>query len=152
MAVRSAAALLDLLAQPLVDRWNAGTAATRPRIPPRQLHVLLTVRGEGSVTLGTLGALLRATPSSTTRLCDRLQAAGLLVRVPGTVDRREVEVAVTAEGLRLLNRLQLAREQDLRTVLDGMSPHGRRALLTGLAAFADAAAGPRPARAEDGTA
>ena len=50
----------------------------------------------GVVTIGRTGL---------TRLVDRLAAAGMLKRTPSKTDRRGVEVAITAEGKRLLKRM-----------------------------------------------
>ena len=50
----------------------------------------------GVVTIGRTGL---------TRLVDRLAAAGMLARTPSATDRRGVEVAITAEGKRLLKRM-----------------------------------------------
>lgn len=77
----------------------------------------------GVVTIGRTGL---------TRLVDRLEAAGMLDRRPSATDRRGVEVAITAEGKRLLKRMWpvYARVIDERfaTVLD----EGEAARLTEL--------------------
>jgi len=50
---------------------------------------------EGPLTTGDLGRLLRLTPSATTRVVDRLIAAGVAERVPDSHDRRRTIVRHT---------------------------------------------------------
>ena len=73
------------------------------------------------------------------RLCDRLVAAGLLDRRVSEQNRREVVLTLRAEGQRLLEAVEHDRRDALAGVLDGMRPGGRKALLAGLEAFAEAA-------------
>ncbi|PRX49921.1 DNA-binding MarR family transcriptional regulator [Prauserella shujinwangii] len=142
------AAALARLSEPLIELCTASAATVLPRISPRQLHVLLTVLAEEPITLGTLGRRLGASPSATSRRCDRLQAAGLLTRTGGPADRRTVFVGVTAEGRLLLHRIREKRHRDLRRVLDRMDDDRQHALLRGLLAFSAAAVAPSGAGGE----
>lgn len=45
------------------------------------------------------------TRSGMTRLCDRMEAAGLVVRERSTTDRRGVDIAITAQGRDTLTRV-----------------------------------------------
>jgi DNA-binding MarR family transcriptional regulator len=81
--------------------------------------------------------------SSASRLCDRLVASGMVERVPGRVDRREIALYLTPSSRALLNELRVTRRRLLGAVLDRMSAGGRAALIRGLAEFA-AAAGEEP--------
>ncbi|WP_202124356.1 helix-turn-helix domain-containing protein [Actinomadura physcomitrii] len=78
--------------------------------------------------------------SSASRLCDRLEAAGLLIRDPGR-DRREVTVRLSADGQALLDRLRVRRRAELAGVLEAMPAPARAALLRGLSEFHEAASG-----------
>ena len=113
----TAAELLEVL-------W--GRASTAPA-SASQLRVLLILEHHEDINLRTLADSLASTPPSTSRLCDRLQAAGFVEREVSSADRREV-------------RLRVRREQALRAVLDQMPAAKRVALLQGLEAFCDAAA------------
>lgn len=53
-----------------------------------------------SPRLADIAAALRIAPRSATEVVDRLQARGLVERRPSPVDRRAIEVVVTAEGER----------------------------------------------------
>ncbi|GGS38567.1 MULTISPECIES: MarR family winged helix-turn-helix transcriptional regulator [Actinokineospora] len=106
-----------------------------PKVPALQLRALHFVETVEPLTLTRLADMLGVLPSSASRLCDRLQSAGLLSRRPGAHDRREVELLVTDSGRDLLARLRRDRRADLGRVLAGMSAEGRAALLTGLREF-----------------
>src|SRR6201996_737970 len=78
-----------------------------------QLHVLLIVERPRDINLSGLAAQLGALVSSASRLCDRLEAAGFLHRVPGT-SRRAVLLRLSPEGRDLLDRLRRAGRGGLR--------------------------------------
>ncbi|MGW5050077.1 MarR family transcriptional regulator [Actinokineospora sp. NPDC004072] len=109
--------------------------AIYPKVPALQLRALHFAESAEPLTLTRLAALLNVLPSSASRLCDRLESAGLLRRRPGEQDRREVELLVTDEGHALLTRLRHDRRADLGRVLSNMTADGRAALLTGLREF-----------------
>ncbi len=76
-------------------------------ITPQQYNVLRILRGaepEGLPTLAIAERLIEATPG-VTRLVDRLEAKRLIRRIRSGTDRRQVVCRVTAEGLRLLARI-----------------------------------------------
>ncbi|MGW2714190.1 MarR family transcriptional regulator, partial [Streptomyces sp. NPDC001356] len=68
-----------------------GRASTAPA-SPSQMRVLLMVEHQDGINLRTLADSLASTPPSTSRLCDRLVAAGFLERAVSPVDRREVRL------------------------------------------------------------
>ncbi|WP_103937509.1 MarR family transcriptional regulator [Thermomonospora echinospora] len=130
------AAALDGPAGTLAAVWSSG----REVIPATQLRVLLIVERHGDINLSGLAAELGALPSSASRLCDRLEAAGLLVRDPGR-DRRAISLRLSQDGRLLLDRLREQRRQELGRVLARMAPAAQIALLTGLLHFHEAATG-----------
>jgi DNA-binding MarR family transcriptional regulator len=80
-------------------------------------------------------------PSSASRLCDRLEATGMLRRVPDPRDRREVRLLLTPAARRMLDDLRERRRAALAEVLERMTPGGRQDLLRAMAAFDAAAVG-----------
>jgi DNA-binding MarR family transcriptional regulator len=90
--------------------------------------------------MSRLAEALEVVPSSASRLCDRLEATGLLRRVPDPRDRREVRLLLTSSARRLLDDLRERRRQALGEVLDRMTPAHRQDLVQALRAFATAAA------------
>jgi len=116
-----------------------GRASTAPA-SPSQLRVLFMVEHQDGINLRTLADSLASTPPSTSRLCDRLVAAGFLERVVSPVDRREVRLHLSSHGRAFLDDLRARRERELQAVLELMPAAKRTALLEGLEAFCDTAA------------
>ncbi|WP_461080718.1 MarR family winged helix-turn-helix transcriptional regulator [Streptomyces deserti] len=126
----TAAELLEVL-------W--GRASTAPA-SASQLRVLFILEHHQGINLRTLADRLASTPPSTSRLCDRLQAAGFVERVVSPADRREVRLYLSGRGHAFLADLRARRERELQVVLDQMPAAERAALLRGLEAFCDTAA------------
>jgi DNA-binding MarR family transcriptional regulator len=97
----------------------------------------VVVGHHGSLNLNQLADQLGVIPSSASRLCDRLVAAGLLDRRVSERNRREVVLTLRTAGQRLLEAVEHDRRDALGDVLNGMRPGGRKALLSGLEAFAE---------------
>ncbi len=116
-----------------------GRASTAPA-SASQLRVLLILEHHEGINLRTLADSLASTPPSTSRLCDRLQAAGFVERVVSPADRRELMLRLSDRGRAFLADLRARREQQLQAVLAVMPAAKRVALLEGLEAFCDAAA------------
>ncbi|MFI5659919.1 MarR family winged helix-turn-helix transcriptional regulator [Streptomyces sp. NPDC051684] len=108
-------------------------------IPPSQLRALKLIEEQGSVNQRTLGEVLGTGPSSVSRLCDRLEAAGLLERVPSATSRREVELTLSAQGEKVLDELRLARTREVAEVLRTMAPSHLGMLSEGLERLRQAA-------------
>jgi len=129
------AAAVDDVAQALLAVWNAAREEATPRLSWPQLSALLVVERAEGINLRGLAGELKMLLSSASRLCDRLVASGLVERVPGRVDRREIALYLTPSSRQLLDDLRLTRRAMLASVLERMSPAGRAALLRGLTEF-----------------
>lgn len=140
VAVEEAASFLAAI-------WNRETAELPTSTA--QLHVLLIVERHRDINLSGLAAQLGALASSASRLCDRLEAAGLLHRVHGP-SRRAVILRLSPEGTALLDRLRRQRREDLARILARMPPAARTALAAGLGQFCAAAVKMSPGRAAQG--
>lgn len=116
-----------------------GRASTAPA-SPSQMRVLLMLEHQDGINLRTLADSLASTPPSTSRLCDRLVAAGFVERAVSAADRREVRLHLSSRGRAFLDDLRARREQELQAVLELMPAAKRTALLEGLEAFCDTAA------------
>jgi DNA-binding MarR family transcriptional regulator len=106
-------------------------------IPPAQMRALLIIGGAGGLNLSRLAEKLGASASATSRLCDRMQAAGLLTRDRAAASRREIVLVPTESGRRLADWVRGRRRAALSQVLDRMTPEGRDALARGLTELAD---------------
>lgn len=127
-------------AQALVLLWDRAEDWAVPRIPPSQLRVLTTLGRSGPMNLTALARKLGAIPSSASRLCDRLEAAGLMTREVSTDSRREVTLSVSSEGKRRIEGFDAARQEDFAQVLKLMTPQARAGLVDGLREFSEASA------------
>ncbi|TQK86162.1 DNA-binding MarR family transcriptional regulator [Streptomyces puniciscabiei] len=116
-----------------------GRASTAPT-SASQLRVLHILEHHDGINLRTLAETLASTPPSTSRLCDRLVAAGFVERVVSAEDRREVRLHLSGRGRAFLADLRARRERELRKVLADMPAAKRIALLEGLEAFCGTAA------------
>lgn len=133
------AAAVEAATRALVITLGRAEEEVLPRVSVSQLRALLIISRQEPATLNRLADELGAIPSSASRLCDRLVAAGLVTRRTGSVDRREVELRVSAEGRRMVDQLRDTRVTELARVLATMPPDGQRALLAGLREFQRAA-------------
>jgi DNA-binding MarR family transcriptional regulator len=133
----SLVAAIEEAASFLAALWNRETEDLPTSAT--QLHVLLIVERHRDINLSGLAGQLGALVSSASRLCDRLEAAGLLNRLHGS-SRRAVILRLSPDGRALLDRLRRQRRDDLARVLTRMPPAARTALATGLSQFRAAAA------------
>ena len=140
------AAAVDDAAQALLAAWDAAREQATPRLSWPQLSALLVVERAEGINLRGLAGELKMLLSSASRLCDRLVASGMVERVPGRADRREIALFLTPSSRQLLDELRLTRREMLATVLERMSATGRAALLRGLTEFS--AAANRPEQSE----
>jgi DNA-binding MarR family transcriptional regulator len=129
------AAVVESTAESLVTVLDAARLAQSPAVPPTQLRVLTIVAAGGHTNMNKLAGALGVVPSSASRLCDRLEATGLLRRVPDPRDRREVRLVLTPAAGRMLDELRERRRAALAGVLARMTPAGRQELVRALGAF-----------------
>ncbi|MGN6389778.1 MAG: MarR family winged helix-turn-helix transcriptional regulator [Burkholderiaceae bacterium] len=96
-------------------------AAKDEGITPLQYQLLLHVKGfpgREEATIGELAERLQSQHHGAVSLVSRCEAADLVVRVPGTRDRREVLVRLTEEGERRLHRLAARHRDELKSLTD----------------------------------
>ena len=136
------AAAIESAVGSLVAVLESASLAQTPAIPPTQLRVLTIIAAGGTTNMNRLAETLKVVPSSASRLCDRLEATGLLHRAADPRDRREVQLLLTAAARQLLDELQARRREALGAVLDRMPVSQRQELLRSLTAFSLAAGTP----------
>lgn len=135
-AARAGTAVIELLEV----LWEQGhDAVPTDPVSPSQLRVLYCLDHEAGMNLRRLGELLDSAPSSVSRLCDRLEAMGLVERTQSPVSRRELELNLTSKADRVLADLRARREAALLAILDQMPAKARADLTKGLHAFRFAA-------------
>ncbi len=92
-------------------------AARAEGLEPQQHQLLLAIEGldePGSPTISELAAHLILRHNSAVGLVDRMEQRGLVERVRGAPDRRQVRVRLTPEGSEVLHRLTHMHRQELR--------------------------------------
>ena len=146
--VTHVASAVESAVESLVSVLDAARVAQAPTVPPAQLRVLTFISDNRQTNMSRLAEALDVVPSSASRLCDRLEAAGLLRRVPDPRDRREVRLMLTPGARRLLDQIRERRRVALAEVLDRMPEPSREELLRSLTAFA-AASEPEEREQED---
>ena len=106
---RSAAseAVVSILRTAAVLQRHLSQVVTVESITIQQYNVLRILRGAGTVGLPTLAIRDRMIEEAAgiTRLLDKLETAGFVVRERSTPDRRQVLCKITPVGLRLLTQL-----------------------------------------------
>ncbi|MFF9279003.1 MarR family transcriptional regulator [Streptomyces griseosporeus] len=117
--------------------WGRASTAPTSASQLRALHIL---EHNDGINLRTLAEFLASTPPSTSRLCDRLHAAGFVERKMSPEDRREVRLHLSSRGRAFLADLRERRERELQKVLADMPAAQRIALLEGLESFCATAA------------
>lgn len=99
-------------------RMNALVAAEL-NLVPTDLHCLHVLQHDQPMTTGKLGDQVGLSPGAASRMIDRLELAGLVVRTRDTSDRRKVTVTTTRAGLEragaAYSGLSERTEQDLRS-------------------------------------
>jgi DNA-binding MarR family transcriptional regulator len=145
---RLAAELADA-GEAFVLAWSSMPPDLPERISTSQLRALIAIRAGEGTTVTDLARALDALPSSATRLCDRLTAAGYIERTANPANRRFHSLSLTPHGAQLLETLDGHREEVLAATLDRMPPRARQQLAEGLAAFAAQASQGRPLREAD---
>lgn len=88
-------------------------------------YIIASTNSDVAVTAGALAAHLHVSTASVTKLLDRLERAGHIVRRPHPTDRRAVTVEITPETHRQVRRtmgLQHARRFE---VAKALTPHER---------------------------
>lgn len=116
----------------LLEVWQRAIEELGAMLPPAQVRALLAIEAADGLNVTGLARVLGASPSATSRLCDRLVAAGLVARVPAAASRREILLQLTESGQRLTGWIQDQRRAALIRVLETISEDGRADLTRGL--------------------
>jgi DNA-binding MarR family transcriptional regulator len=112
------ASALRLSVMRLARRMRAQRADTMLTLS--QLAALATLDRHGPLSPGELAAHEKISPPSMTRLLAALEGAGLVVRTAHATDRRQVQLAVSAEGVALLKEDRRRRDVWLAQRLEGL--------------------------------
>jgi DNA-binding MarR family transcriptional regulator len=129
--IAASRALVAVAARSLAD---LGEEVTLP-----QYRALVVLRTRGAQRPADLAGLLDVTPSTASRMIERLVKKHLVRRVRAKEDRRTVRVHLTEGGQSVVSEVTDRRRAEIERILAQMPARGRKALTTALRAFADAA-------------
>jgi DNA-binding MarR family transcriptional regulator len=104
-----------------------------------QFRTLVVLTCDGPRRLAGLAQALTVSPSTATRMCDRLVRKGLVSRTRDELDRREVKLAITAGGRKVVADVVERRRTEVSDLLGSIPVHARRQLVSSLALLASAA-------------
>ncbi|MGW7543526.1 MarR family winged helix-turn-helix transcriptional regulator [Streptomyces sp. NPDC054770] len=133
----------------LMNLWSAAAQAASLPLSPHQLRALRILEGRPGLNLTALAVGMDIGMPAASRLCDRLEAAGLLERELHPGNRRAVRLRLTRQGRQALDEVAWHRSRRLAAVLGAMEPAEREALEQGLEGFLAARDGMKAP--EDGT-
>ena len=131
VVLRASRALVGIAARSLA---GSSSEVTLP-----QYRALVLLCAGGPMSMGALAGSLDCSPSTATRLCDRLVAKGLIERHEQPGNRREVQVSPTGKATRLVKAVTRRRRLELDRIVAAMPADRRQELVPALTAFSEAA-------------
>jgi DNA-binding MarR family transcriptional regulator len=118
---------MELMTRALVGITLQSLEALDGQVSMPQFRLLLVASGLGRVPSSRVAAEAMMTPSSVTRLADKLAAAGLLERGNDPRNRSVVTLEITRAGLDMVTRVLERRHELLAGILSQMTPEEREA-------------------------
>jgi DNA-binding MarR family transcriptional regulator len=103
------------------ELWNAVDARLRDEfdLPLARFEPMLVIAGHPACRVHDIANELVITVGGTSKLVDRIEAAGHCRRRPNPDDRRSSIIELTAVGKRLLAKAGKAFDEELETLLGG---------------------------------
>lgn len=95
---------------------------------PPQVHALLWLGQDGSLTMGELARRLGVTEKTVTGVVDRLEREGHILRERSASDRRVVRCRLTPDGSQTFQRLERFMTQGMGQLLGILDAADRKAL------------------------
>ena len=121
----------------LARQLNA--SATGAGLTPSQASVLGLIAVRGPLSLGELADLEGLNPTMLSRVVSKLQAMGLIDRIPDPADLRSASVAATAEGARMDQEVKAQRAAAVSRCMAVLTPEHESALTAALPALEELA-------------
>jgi DNA-binding MarR family transcriptional regulator len=99
-------------ARALVGVCARSLARVQDVVTITQFRTMVVLQGHGDTRLNQFAERVGAAPSTSLRMVDRLIAARLVIRRENKADRREVLIALTVEGARLVREVSAPAGRD----------------------------------------
>jgi DNA-binding MarR family transcriptional regulator len=103
-----------------------------------QFRALVVLAERGPQRIADISAELQVTPSTGTRMCDRLVRKGLVRRSRSSSDRRVVRLTLTPTGSRLVKKVIRRRRSDISRIVATTAEYWQPEVNDALRAFAKA--------------
>ncbi len=104
-----------------------------------QYRSLVVLASRGPQSVAALAEAVAVTPPTASRLAERLVRKGLVRRRADRHDRRQVRVALTEAGRRLIDAVSLRRREEITDLLAPIPPDDQRAVVAALRQLAASA-------------
>ena len=117
-------------------------AAVDETITLPQFRLLVILHTRGPLKHATLSEFMGVTPSTATRMVDRLVSIGMLTRRASPTSRREILIDLTTDGDRVVRQVTAHRRRDIARIVARMDAGTRQGLIDALTAFAEAGGEP----------
>ena len=129
ISVPEVASRLRLSATRLARRLRQEAGAG---LSPSQLSALAVILNHGPLTLGALAEHERVAPPSITKVVSKLESDGFVTRTPCPEDRRVCRVAISPEGLALVEESRRRKTAWLTARISELDPDDQRRLADAL--------------------
>ncbi|HEX3898201.1 MAG TPA: MarR family transcriptional regulator [Mycobacteriales bacterium] len=131
--------LLITASRALVAIAAKSLARVEDQVTLPQYRALVVLASRDRLRPIDLADALDVSPSTATRMCDRLVRKELVERVHSDSDRREVVLRLSPDGRALVGEVTSARRRDLRRVVGRIAAEDQKRLIEALRVFNDAA-------------
>jgi DNA-binding MarR family transcriptional regulator len=101
---------------------NAGLECAAKELTLPQMTTLVVIRDAGEMSLKELAEATQVSPPAASAMVDRLVDLGMVTREPSTVDRREVRLALSADGEMAVNVMESQLLGALVELLEKLGP------------------------------
>lgn len=126
----------------LVALTAASMDASPVEVTLGQFRVLVLLSGRGPQRMSGLGSEVGLSPSSITRMVERLERKGLVSRRRSPSSRRAIDIHLTNAGADLVANVIDVRQRAIRAIIDSLPEEDRRGMRRSFEEFARAAGEP----------
>ncbi len=126
----------------LVGLSARSISAVEDSITLPQFRLLVVLHTRGQLRHATLAEHLGVTPSTASRMVDRLVAADMVRRDASPNSRREIMVELTTGGQQVVRQVTARRRKEIAKIVAKIPEDTRRGMVEALNAFAEAGGEP----------
>ncbi len=120
--------LLTTLGRKRSLRDPLASACEQMQLTPSQVHALMWLGQDGTLTMGELARRIGITEKTVTGVVDRLEREGFVQRERSATDRRVVRCSLASGGQQAYQRLDRMIQQQMGVFLEMLDATDRKAL------------------------